>query len=45
MNLRVGARHAAADPRWPDVAEPFAPAMANYEKNGFILNLSVFRPG
>ncbi len=38
-------RHAAADPRWPDVAEPFAAAMANYEKNGFILNLGVFRPG
>jgi DNA-binding IclR family transcriptional regulator len=39
------ARHAAGDPRWPDVAGQFATAMANYEKNGFILNLGVFRPG
>ena len=39
------AQYAAADPRWPEVAGPFAAAMANYEKTGFILNIGVFRPG
>ena len=39
------AQFAATDPRWPEVAGPFAAAMAQYGKTGFILNIGVFRPG
>ncbi|MGI4942395.1 MAG: IclR family transcriptional regulator [Janthinobacterium lividum] len=39
------ARHAAADPSWPEARPHFEAAMAGYERSGFILNLGVFRPG